>query len=69
MTDVGVCPHCEALRDVEVVSDAEETTVKGVVVLAEVVYSRCTTCLGEFSTPAQMDESLNNAYRGYDDRN
>ncbi len=60
-----ICPNCEAFRKVEIIRALEETAVKGDSITAEVVYSKCSACSEEFSTPEQMDESLENAYQIY----
>ncbi len=61
----NICPMCEDIREIAIESNFEGTTVKGVTVIAESHFSRCTHCGEEFTTAEQMDVSLTNAYNEY----
>ena len=66
MTKRLSCPHCEQVRDVELVEHDETVTIKGRDVSFKAQLYRCATCGEEFETPAQLDINLNAAREAYD---
>ncbi|MBN2738901.1 MAG: DUF4065 domain-containing protein [Spirochaetales bacterium] len=61
----NMCPYCEEIREIDIISKVEETKVRNIKVMAEVVYSACLHCKQEFASPEQMEKSLENAYSEY----
>ena len=65
MTDRVPCPHCEKIRDVELVEREEQVTIEGREVAFRAQLSRCTTCGEEFEAPGQLDANLTSAREAY----
>jgi putative zinc finger/helix-turn-helix YgiT family protein len=61
----GICPICEDIRDIKVISKTEISKVKGREVESVVEYSICLQCNEEFATSEQMNTTLTNAYNQY----
>ncbi len=65
MTERISCPHCEALRDVELIQRDEKATIKGREVTFVARLYRCNTCGTEFEAPGQLDANLEAAREAY----
>jgi putative zinc finger/helix-turn-helix YgiT family protein len=61
----GICPICEDKREIKIVKKSEKSNIRGRTIKADSIYSVCTHCGNEFSSPGQMDTSLTNAYNEY----
>ena len=60
-----MCPFCEKFTNVEVLSNLETRIVKETEITTLALYSKCSVCNNEFSTPDQMDQTLKNAFNEY----
>ncbi len=61
----GICPNCEADRDLRAVEGAEDITVRGERFRVPVHYLKCQSCGTEFNDPASPYDALDAAYREY----
>ena len=62
------CPHCEAVRDIEIVRDRETMKIRGEAVEFESEYMLCQTCKKDFASLEQMDADLAAARSLYRER-
>lgn len=65
MSNRQPCSRCGATRDIEIVEQVEQVTIKGKEVSFNAHYSRCLTCGNEFEAPGQLDENLEAAREAY----
>jgi putative zinc finger/helix-turn-helix YgiT family protein len=65
MTEKLSCPHCESVRDVELIERDEHVMIKGRDVAFRSRLYRCTTCGNEFEIPGQLDANLDAAREAY----
>jgi putative zinc finger/helix-turn-helix YgiT family protein len=65
MTERISCPHCEQVRDVELIEREERVTIKAREVPFTARLHRCATCGTEFQVPGQLDENLATAREAY----
>lgn len=65
MTEKLSCPHCEHVREVELVEIDEHVTIKGRNVPFKANLYRCSTCGSEFEMPGQLDANLDAAREAY----
>ena len=61
----GICPTCEAERDLRVIDGSEDVTVRGERFRVPVHYLKCQDCGTEFADPALPYDPLDVAYREY----
>lgn len=54
----GVCPYCEAKREVEIVNKVVGFKLDKNAEPIKMIYTTCLTCKGQFATNEQMEESL-----------
>jgi putative zinc finger/helix-turn-helix YgiT family protein len=66
MTEHLSCPHCEAVREVELVERQEKVTIKGREIAFRAQLWRCKTCGEEFESPGQLDANLSAAREAYE---
>jgi putative zinc finger/helix-turn-helix YgiT family protein len=66
MTEQLSCPHCEQVRDVDLIQRDETVSIKGREVAFKAHLYRCATCGEEFETSAQLDINLNAAREAHD---
>jgi putative zinc finger/helix-turn-helix YgiT family protein len=59
------CPHCEAMRDIEVRRELETMTIRGEKVEFESEFMLCMTCGKDFADLDQMDRDLEAAHSVY----
>ena len=62
----NICPHCEVYRDVRIISQDEEVTIKGKKVISKTTFYKCSFCNEEFMSPDQMNDALLKAHEEYD---
>ena len=65
MTEKLSCPHCEVVRDVELVQHDEQVTIKGREITFKARFHRCLHCGTEFEMPGQLDANLDAAREAY----
>ena len=63
-----VCPHCEAIRKLEFITDKEDIVVKGEAILTHVEYLKCTVCGSTFDDMNSRYDCLEWAYKEYERR-
>lgn len=61
----NACPHCEALRDIEVHRERETMKIRGEDVVFESEFMVCTTCGKDFADLDQIDHDLEAARAVY----
>jgi putative zinc finger/helix-turn-helix YgiT family protein len=61
----GICPNCEAERELRQVDGAEDVSVRGERVRVPMHYLKCLTCQSEFNDPASSYDALNTAFREF----
>ena len=60
-----ICPHCEAMRDVETVEARETVEIRGERVEIPAKYYRCRVCGEDFDDPKAVSDPLEKAYAEY----
>ena len=65
MTEKLSCPHCELVRDTELIERDETVSIKGRDVVFKAQRYRCITCGAEFEAPGQFDRNLNAAREAF----
>lgn len=61
----GICPFCEAERDIEPVKTRELIKVRGEAIDVEAHYLKCAVCANTFEDPRSEHDPLDLAYREY----
>jgi hypothetical protein len=59
----GICPFCEAERDIEPVKTRELIKVRGEAIDVEAHYLKCAVCANTFEDPRSEHDPLDLAYR------
>jgi len=61
----GICPVCESIQDIKIISKSESRKIRGKKITFLAEYTKCLHCGNEFTSSNQMDKTLINAYKEY----
>ncbi len=61
----GICPNCEKVTEIELITKTQEFDVRGVKVPIEVNFFKCGDCNTEFEDPKMENDPYDSAYREY----
>jgi putative zinc finger/helix-turn-helix YgiT family protein len=61
----GICPNCERMAELELITKTEEFEVKGLKIPVEVEFFKCSDCHTEFEDPKMESDPYDKAYREY----
>jgi putative zinc finger/helix-turn-helix YgiT family protein len=61
----SICPNCEKVAELELITKTEEFDVRGLKIPVEVKFFKCSDCNTEFEDPKMENDPYDKAYREY----